>query len=242
MFNPIRAALYALLWYEQGALNAILDPIIVELLVTSILALLISAWFLASILGKLRNPLSKYISEHMSLFVIWVMFLVGAAIMTHKWLHLKHCRGHYKVCRILETIKAFSWMCFILSTFLILASLLSMLTRKRTLSDPVYGGNEYGTYPETRQARSVGATTGGGTTTTAYNNVQPTAHNVGSTPVAAGTTGVAGNTVQTAALPAHTTTVPAHPTTVPGHPVPAHATAIQGHSVQGPAIVHTHEV
>ncbi|PPQ91093.1 hypothetical protein CVT25_013131 [Psilocybe cyanescens] len=158
------------------------DPIIAELLVTSVLAMLFSCWFIAAILGKLRNPLSKYISEHISLFIIWVMFLIGAAITTvyvpqHKWLHLKHCRSHFKVCRILETIKAFSWMCFIISTFLLIASLISMLRHKRTLSDPLYGEDDYGTYPETRQARAAGTAT----TTTAYNNVQPTSHNVGTT-------------------------------------------------------------
>ncbi|KAF8153754.1 hypothetical protein B0H34DRAFT_617158, partial [Crassisporium funariophilum] len=129
------------------------DSIIVELLVTSILSFLISLWFLSAILGRVgRGPLGKYATEHLSLFIIWTMFLVGSAITTHKWRHLKYCRGSSKQCRILETIKAFAWICWILTTFLILASLANMTRRKHGWGGPVHGRDDAAAYPDTRSA------------------------------------------------------------------------------------------
>ncbi|KAF9481101.1 hypothetical protein BDN70DRAFT_855794 [Pholiota conissans] len=98
------------------------DPIIVELLVTSCLAIIFSLWLMIAILARIGGPLGSFGAEHLMIWIIWIMFLVGAAITTHDWSNLKWCRGSYKACRILETIKAFSWICWGFTTFVILAS------------------------------------------------------------------------------------------------------------------------
>ncbi|KAJ3508521.1 hypothetical protein NMY22_g16585 [Coprinellus aureogranulatus] len=105
------------------------DPIIVELLVTSIFAILGSFVLIILIAGTRRGNPASMLGEIWT-WIVWVMFLVGAAVMTHKWRRLKWCRGAYKVCRILETIKAFSWICFILTTFLVFLGLFDYLFNK----------------------------------------------------------------------------------------------------------------
>jgi hypothetical protein len=137
------------------------DGVIAELLVTSALAILISLWFLTVLMGRVRaRGLGSYASEHIQLFIIWIMFLVGAAVTTHRWSNLKWCRGSQKVCRILETIKAFSWMCWIFTTFLILASLANMMMHKVGLGGAAHGRSEdTGRYaPETRQTTTTTTT------------------------------------------------------------------------------------
>ncbi|KDR78035.1 hypothetical protein GALMADRAFT_42244, partial [Galerina marginata CBS 339.88] len=116
------------------------DATVVELLVTSALATIFSIWFTIAILKRLgRGPFATYLAELISLFILWFMFLIGAAVFTHRYLHLKECRAHYKTCRILETIKAFSWICWIFTTFLIISTLSNMAFRKHDFFGPVHG-------------------------------------------------------------------------------------------------------
>ncbi|KAF5329314.1 hypothetical protein D9619_009391 [Psilocybe cf. subviscida] len=88
---------------------------------------------------------------------LWIMLLVGAAVMTSKWSNLKWCRGSYRACKILETIKAFSWITWGILTLALLASIIHMLTNKRTITGGMHGeedGYRAGAYPETRQTTS----------------------------------------------------------------------------------------
>jgi hypothetical protein len=124
--------------------------------------------------------LGSFMSEILYLFSIMVLFLVGAAYATvclrlycfvsdsyphpqHRWLHLRFCRG-YKVCRILETIEAFSWICFGLSTLMLLWTFIDLLATKSSVGDSAAGGygggapkrsrgySEAQTYPVARNA------------------------------------------------------------------------------------------
>ncbi|KAJ2916359.1 hypothetical protein MD484_g4070, partial [Candolleomyces efflorescens] len=130
------------------------DPIIVELLVTSILTFIGSLAIIAMIASRMGGPKS-FMGELLFLFIVWVMFLVGAAITTHKWLHLKWCRGSQKVCRILETIKAFSWICFGLISFLMLFAIADYFWSRHRKGGSAYGGS---TYPEARTTTTAPAT------------------------------------------------------------------------------------
>ncbi|KAF5326503.1 hypothetical protein D9611_000514 [Ephemerocybe angulata] len=128
------------------------DPVIVELIVTSCLVIIGSLWTI-SILAKRRVKGSawgfpSFAGEAIYVWVVWVMLLVGASITTHRWLHLKWCRGHHKECRILEAIKGFSWICYGLASFILMyaiAEWLLMDYERRTAPPP--------TYPETRTAQ-----------------------------------------------------------------------------------------
>ncbi|KAF8200194.1 hypothetical protein BJ912DRAFT_1019977 [Pholiota molesta] len=143
------------------------DPIIVELLVTSCLAIIFCLWLSVAVLTPLGGPLGSFASEHVMIWIIWVMFLVGAAITTHKWNNLKWCRGSHRPCRILETIKAFSWICWGISCFVILASASHLAMEKTSFTGAAAGGTTrssgYGhsSGPDTRQVNNPG----GGTTT-----------------------------------------------------------------------------
>jgi len=136
----------------------------------------------AAILARIgRGPLGTYATEFVCVFIIWVMFLVGAAVFTvrltslsviffcrigphvglqHTFHNLKWCRGSQKVCAVLETIKAFSWMCWAWTCFLLIASLGNMLVNKHGIGGPVHGRrDDVGTYPQTRENRTTGAPT-----------------------------------------------------------------------------------
>lgn len=126
------------------------DPIVVELLVTSCLAILASLWFSALIIGGVAVAgLGTYAFEQVCMWILWVMFLVGSAIFVHKFPHLKFCRGSHRFCGILETIKAFSFILWILLLFLITASIANMFMNHHDLMGPVHGRSDTGTYPNT---------------------------------------------------------------------------------------------
>lgn len=126
------------------------DPIVVELLVTSCLAILASLWFSALIIGGVAVAgLGTYAFEQVCMWILWVMFLVGSAIFVHKFPHLKFCRGSHRFCGILETIKAFSFILWILLLFLIIASIANMFMNHHDLMGPVHGRSDTGTYPNT---------------------------------------------------------------------------------------------
>ncbi|KAF8957213.1 hypothetical protein BDZ97DRAFT_1670344 [Flammula alnicola] len=137
------------------------DPVIVEILVTSALAILASLWLMTAILARIGGPMGKFATEHVMLWPIWIMFLVGGAVATHKWHNLKWCRGAHKECRILESIKAFVWICWGWLTIILIASVIHMITNKHGIGGPLHGEQDTGTYPETRETR---------TTTTAVEN------------------------------------------------------------------------
>jgi len=146
------------------------DAIIAELLATSAFAIPVSLWFLTAIASRIgRGPFGTYMSELISLFILWVMFLVGAAITTHKWRNLKWCRGAFRVCRILEAIKALSWICFGITTLLLLASIANMMKNRHTPAGPVHGRRD-DVYPDTRQTTT---TTTGRNTTAAPRDAAP---------------------------------------------------------------------
>ncbi|KAJ2929608.1 hypothetical protein H1R20_g7494, partial [Candolleomyces eurysporus] len=130
------------------------DSVIIELLVTSILTFLGSTIVIVLIAGRMSGSKS-FMGEMLYLFIVWVMFLVGGSITTHKWLHLRWCRGSYKVCRILETIKAFSWICFGLLSFLMLFAVADYFWSRHKKGGSAYGGS---TYSEARTVTAAPAT------------------------------------------------------------------------------------
>ncbi|KAF8815256.1 hypothetical protein BYT27DRAFT_7129161, partial [Phlegmacium glaucopus] len=95
------------------------DPRIVALLVGSILAVVFSMIMLVVMLAW-RNGGTSF-AETGSVLILWIYFLITAALVTDQFSNLKWCRGGFKECSVLETIKAFSWMCWAILSFLLLA-------------------------------------------------------------------------------------------------------------------------
>ena len=138
--------------------------------------------------------------EHFSIWILWIFFLITSALVTvcsriffiqcrshsllqEQFSNLKWCRSHNKVCRILETIKAFGWICWGILSILLVVTLIKLV-----LSDS--GSRNRGTYPQTsqatqtRQAANTSATVTDPSRTTT--TTQPQAHTVQSVPAAHG--------------------------------------------------------
>ena len=76
------------------------------------------------------------------------------ALLQRQFSNLKWCRSHHKVCSVLETIKAFGWICWGLLSILLVVTLIKLV-----LSDTGSRSNR-GTrgavtaYPDTRQTNT----------------------------------------------------------------------------------------
>ncbi|KIY61935.1 hypothetical protein CYLTODRAFT_362191 [Cylindrobasidium torrendii FP15055 ss-10] len=128
------------------------DPVVVELLVTSILTFL---WSLYAIFILVRRAepriLYTFRGELMALFVLWVMWVVGAgvaspidAIVVHNadvpqgpWGDLAWC-WIYEPCRILTAMLAFCWCTWIILTLISILSIL-FVTVNKALTQPMHG-------------------------------------------------------------------------------------------------------
>ncbi|TFY61810.1 hypothetical protein EVG20_g6916 [Dentipellis fragilis] len=87
-------------------------------------------------------PLSPHLvhtftSELVGLFVLFVFWLVGAAISTSIWGNLTWCR-QFMQCRLLTALVAFAWMGWIILFGLFLTSLLHSIANS-AFSDPMHG-------------------------------------------------------------------------------------------------------
>ncbi|KAH9926659.1 uncharacterized protein BXZ73DRAFT_90922 [Epithele typhae] len=144
--NGVRVGLYVLLWLFSVVLLGLcatrlhytiflppfdplnngqpfFDPIVVELAVTSILALFWSMYTIHIIHRSYDyGRFSSFFFELLGLFVFFVLFLVGAAIASTFWGDLFWCHSFWQ-CRVLTVLVAFAWMCWVLTFFLFFASL-----------------------------------------------------------------------------------------------------------------------
>ncbi|KAF8890929.1 hypothetical protein BD779DRAFT_1515260 [Infundibulicybe gibba] len=124
------------------------DPIVAELVTTSSLAIMWSLWIIAVISGRIERGHS-HIVEHTGIFILWVMYLVGAAIATRHWHDVSFC-WNVRACRVVTALVAFAWINWGITTFI---WVLSMYTQKgRPLTAPLHGQRERGgNYPEVRE-------------------------------------------------------------------------------------------
>ncbi|KAF8890930.1 hypothetical protein BD779DRAFT_1515271 [Infundibulicybe gibba] len=114
------------------------DPIVVELLVTSILTIPWSIFIIISIHKRVESRLvSLFRGEIIGLAVLWLFWLVGAAIATSIWGDLSFCHK-YQACRILTALVAFSWMGWIILSIILAVSMLFSLANGALL-EPLHG-------------------------------------------------------------------------------------------------------
>jgi len=120
---------------DQDQLNDVLrsgvdfyDPIVAELLATSILTLIWSSYIIHVISGVYeRRLISRFRGELIGLLVLFVLWLVGAAIATSYWGNLHWC-WIYRPCRILTALLAFAWIGWITIFFIFVYTLLFALS------------------------------------------------------------------------------------------------------------------
>ncbi|KAF5390702.1 hypothetical protein D9757_002577 [Collybiopsis confluens] len=127
--------------YTLGLAVGFYDPIVVELLVSSIIAIIWS-FFIMHIIHTIRvgGPVTTFRHESIGFIIIWIMFLVGAAIATNFWANLSVCFGTF-TCDILTAIVAFSWLNFITLTLIGIFSMLFLAGNSGygSMDEPLHG-------------------------------------------------------------------------------------------------------
>ncbi|KAJ6630931.1 hypothetical protein B0H10DRAFT_1979925 [Mycena sp. CBHHK59/15] len=114
------------------------DPIVVELLFSALLGMIWSIYAVITI-HHLREDryIYSFFSEIVVLSILFLLYLVGAAIATTFWGNLRFCH-QFRPCRILTTLVAFAWMSWIIILFLLIASV-SVAIANAAFFSPFHG-------------------------------------------------------------------------------------------------------
>ncbi|TFK19558.1 hypothetical protein FA15DRAFT_674325 [Coprinopsis marcescibilis] len=114
------------------------DPVIPELLFTSLIAMPWAGFMIYSIHKRYENRyLSKFRDEIIGLAVIWLFWMVGTGIATSMWGSLGWCQ-HINACRILTALVAFCWLGWLALTALLGIALLFAIANNAFL-EPLHG-------------------------------------------------------------------------------------------------------
>lgn len=114
------------------------DPVVAELLATSILVTLWSMFAIHAIYTRRDHLIvHTFAAESIALFVLFVMWLVGTGIATSMWGDLGWCH-QYSPCRLLTALVAIAWTGWVVLFFLLGASLMHSLVN-RAWTEPMHG-------------------------------------------------------------------------------------------------------
>ncbi|EGO03103.1 hypothetical protein SERLA73DRAFT_176622 [Serpula lacrymans var. lacrymans S7.3] len=123
------------------------DPIVAELTATTVITLFWSTFIARTIYGRYEHRfLNTFMEEIIGLFILFLLWLVGAAIATAsrspgvdptKWGKLMWCQ-HYWACRILTTLLAFAWLGWLVVFALLVISCLFAFAN-RSWREPLHG-------------------------------------------------------------------------------------------------------
>ncbi|KAF7291571.1 hypothetical protein HMN09_01248200 [Mycena chlorophos] len=114
------------------------DPDIVELLIASMLSMAWSGFIIYTIHRRVEhNLVSTFRGELAGSFVIWMFWMVGAAIASGFWGNLGWC-SEFNACRVLSAIVAFSWLAWVTITFNFVVSLIFIIANGALL-EPLHG-------------------------------------------------------------------------------------------------------
>ncbi|KAJ3559349.1 hypothetical protein NM688_g402 [Phlebia brevispora] len=118
--------------------NDFYDPIVAELLTSAGLTLFWVPWVIHIIHRSYDYGFgSTFAAEIIGLFILFVMWLVGAAIATTFWGNLHWCH-EFLACRLLTTLVAFAWMGWII-IFLLLAISVMFAAANGAFGHPMHG-------------------------------------------------------------------------------------------------------
>ncbi|KAL7278403.1 hypothetical protein ACG7TL_007398 [Trametes sanguinea] len=145
--NGARVGLYVVLWLFSAVLlgltatrlhytlhlppgdplnngNSFYDPIVAELLVTSVLGLLWAS-FIIHIIHRSYDygRITSFAGELIGLMALFTLYLVGAAIASTFWGNLFWCHRFWQ-CRVLTVLVAFAWMCWAIVFVLMFVSVM----------------------------------------------------------------------------------------------------------------------
>ncbi|KII83777.1 hypothetical protein PLICRDRAFT_168675 [Plicaturopsis crispa FD-325 SS-3] len=114
------------------------DPVAAELLATSILSILWGIFAARTIHGRYEQRyISTFAGELLGLFVLFLLWIVGAGITASIWGDLRWCHI-YKPCRIITALEAFAWLSWLMVLFLTLLNL-GFSIANAAFGDPMHG-------------------------------------------------------------------------------------------------------
>jgi len=116
------------------------DPIVAELLVVSLLTMFWSPTIAHAVHARHeyhKRYLFSFIFELIGMGILFVFWIVGAAIATKFWGNLRFCH-QYEACRLLTTLVAFAWMGVIVIAILIVTSALFAISNS-AFHEPLHG-------------------------------------------------------------------------------------------------------
>lgn len=114
------------------------DPVIAELLFTTLITMPWAGFMIFSIHKRYENKfVSKFRDEMIGLSIIWLFWMVGTGIATSMWSNLAGCQ-QYNACRVLSALLAFAWLGWIVLTALFGICLLFTIANHAFL-EPLHG-------------------------------------------------------------------------------------------------------
>ncbi|KAI0665547.1 hypothetical protein C8Q78DRAFT_986234 [Trametes maxima] len=115
------------------------DPIVAELLVTSVLTLFWSSYIIHVIHRSYDyGRFSSFAFELIGLLILFTLFLVGAAISSTLWGNLFWCHVYWQ-CRLLTVLVAFAWICWVLVFITVIVSVLFAVSNSLGWGRPLHG-------------------------------------------------------------------------------------------------------
>ncbi|KAK2462198.1 hypothetical protein APHAL10511_005786 [Amanita phalloides] len=151
-WSATRLVLYGMIWifsviligftssriHFTHATAGFYEPITAEILSTSVIALIWTTFMMLFLGLRVGGIAASFIVENVFNLCIWVLYLVGNAIFSHKFAHIGQCRKGAETCRILTGVMAFGWINWAFFTFLIILSVGHMATAGASPTDPSY--------------------------------------------------------------------------------------------------------
>ena len=114
------------------------DPIVAELLFTSLIAMPWSGFMIYSIHKRYQNRfVGRFMEEIIGLAILWLFWMVGTAVATSIWPNLTWCSG-FSQCRNLAALVAFCWLGWLVLTALLVITLIFVVVNK-TWKEPLHG-------------------------------------------------------------------------------------------------------
>jgi len=114
------------------------DPVIAELLFTTFITMIWCIFGIIAIFRRLEfRFFTTFLGEILVLTIIWLFWIIGAAVATSIWGDLSWCQ-HFYQCRLLTAIVAFSWLGWITLTALLVITVLFSIANN-ALQQPLHG-------------------------------------------------------------------------------------------------------
>ncbi|KAF9526183.1 hypothetical protein CPB83DRAFT_495100 [Crepidotus variabilis] len=114
------------------------DPIVAEILVTTLFTIPWCICIIFSIHKRIEHPyLATFGTEIVGLSVLWVFWIIGAAIASNLWGSLSWCQ-HIEACRVLSAMVAFLWLSWLTLSAILGISLLFSFANK-AFKEPLHG-------------------------------------------------------------------------------------------------------